>query len=592
MIEDFVKAFFKSEKQLLAISITQESMVELALFNAKNRTVEAYAQKEVAFAPMKKMVEDMQELSSAIEEMKDSMGIKPKTPVVVNLPNFYFGFTDVDAYTQTDEDVKNAILAEVEQSYMFKQNRPIVDYCRVKYGWTQKSKAAFCAAQATMIEDVKNMLYDMDLVPVAIENSYSCMFKSLQYFGVMDAELQSNVQWGVVLINQNSYSVFSFVGDNLVDMTEDAVAIKTYEKNEVDYAVSSVINSSLQEMNFSSVIVINNSNDCSASEIEKHLREYYERLTVIENNGSGQPLPFRTGSKVSAGDINKISLYVIGAALQGYPDMEPILSFDLGKGIGEEEEVDTGFQLAGVPIELNDTNCLKLLFLALLPVVLLSGTTFLGVTSFNDAQQAEIDRLNALTADHIKEKERYKIPEEEKLFDPFEEINKVMEANIYNQKCYESLSVNIPKSIWLTYFYNNTYKATIIRGNTKNPNDIYQFFRDLKKRMNVKDLLLSKISVSQFDPDTYEFEITNKTYIDLVELIKKLDDNKDYQTFISKQEEEIKKNYRNSIFPLYPASDIAIKSPAMSESVEHVLDEEYMKTLNEFGKAPKELPPT
>ena len=592
MFENFVKAFFTSEKQLLAVSITQESMVELALFNTKNRTVEAYAQREVTFAPMKKMVEDMQELSSTLEEMKDSMGIKPKTPVVVNLPNFYFGFTDVDAYTQTDEDVKNAIMAEVEQSYMFKQNRPIVDYCRVKYGWTQKSKAAFCAAQATMIEDVKNMLYDMDLVPIAIENSYSSLFKSLQYFGVMDAELQSNAQWGVVLINQNSYSIFSFVGDNLVDMTEDAIAIKTYEKNEVDYAVSSVINSSLHEMNFASVIVINNSNDCSAQEIEKHLREYCERLTVIENNGSGQPLPFRIGSKVDSGDVNKISLYVIGAALQGYPNMEPILSFDLGKGIGEDEEVDTGFQLAGVPIELNDTNCIKLLFLAMLPVVLLSGTIFLGVTSFNNSQQEEISRLNALTEQHKRDKEQYKIPEEEKLFDPFEEINKIMEANIYNQKCYEALSVNIPKSIWLTYFYNNTYRATIIRGNTKNSNDIYQFFRDLKKRMNDKNLLLSKISVSQFDPDTYEFEITNKMYVDLVELIKNLDDNKEYREFIKKQQEEQKKNYRNSIFPLYPDSDVIIKSPAMTETDENVVDEEYMKQLNEFGKAPKTLPPT
>ena len=152
------------------------------------------------------------------------------------------------------------------------------------------------------------------------------------------------------------------------------------------------------------------------------------------------------------------------------------------------------------------------------------------------------------------------------------------------------MSVNIPKSIWLTYFYNNTYKATIIRGNTKDSNDIYQFFRDLKKRLNDKDLILSKISISEFDAKTYEFEITNKTYLDFVDVIKNLDANKEYKSMLSKQKEDKASKYRNSLFPLYPDSDLSVKSPFTDDGLN--VSEEYLESLKELGKVPKTNPPT
>ena len=590
MLEKFVKTYFASEKRILGISITQEGMLECVFFNPQTKVVENYARREINFNQVKKMVEDMGDLSKALEEMITELGVKPKTSVVVNLPNFYFGFMDVDAYTQSEEEIKSNIVAEVEQSYMFRQNKPLIDYYKTKYGWTQKAKAAFCAAQADVVGSIKNMLIDLELIPVAFENSYSSLFKSLQYFGFLNEQLTSGSSWGVVFVNQNSYTVFSLVGDNLVDVTEDAVAIKTYEKNEVNDSVASVINSSLQEMSFKSVILVNNSAECSAEELGNFLGEYQPNITVIENNGTKQCLNFKSGTKVVLSDEDKITLFALGAALYEYENMEFLLKFDLGREIKGDEEIDEGFQIAGVPIELNDTNCLKLLFLILLPFFIVFGLIYLGVTGLNNSLSEQAQSLNQEAAKLEKAKEQFVVTEEKVTFDPWEEINNVMEANDYNQKCYESLSVNIPKSIWLTYFYNNTYKATIIRGNTKASGDIYKFFRDLKKRMEDKNLVLSKISVSEFDPSTYEFEITNKKYMDLLDLIKNLDENREYRDLLKKQEDDKAEKYKNSLFPIYPSSDFSIKSPFLDE--ESAISEEYVESLKELGNTPKTLPPT
>ena len=419
MLKEFLKNYFASEGRLLGISITQEGMIECILFNAQNGSVENYIRRETVFNPVKKIVEDMGELSTTLYEMINELDVKPKTPVVLNLPNFYFGFTKVDMYTQTEDEIKENIISEVEQSYMFKQNKPLIDYCKLKCNWTQSAKAAFCAAQISVIEELKNILTDeLELVPIAIENSYSSMFKSLQYFGVMNEQIQTGANWGAIFVKQNSYTIFSLTGDNLIDMTEDAVAIKTYEKNEVDYSVASVINSSLQEFNFESIVLVNNSPDCTAEELGKFLYETNPNLTVIENNGTKQSLPFKVSSKVALTDISKISLFVIGAALYEYK-MDFILKFNLGKDVGDSEEAGDGFSIAGVPIELNETNCMKLLILVLLPFVIVFGLIYIGVTGLNNSVKEETAKLEQEAQDFKKEAERYKVVDEEIKFDPW-----------------------------------------------------------------------------------------------------------------------------------------------------------------------------
>ncbi len=595
-MQEIIKKFFKTNKQLMGVSITPEAGIEAILFDGKSKTVKGYSHKDVPFNQLTKMPEDDDEFSQAIEEIMNDLSIVPGTPVIINLPSFIFGFLDTDTvYDQTESGIYSSIVSEVEQSYMFKQNVPIPGYAFMNSNLTGKGRIAYCAVQKALVERVKEIFYSLELVPVAIENSYSSIMKTVEYFGLASSEMSSSSNWGLISINQNSYSIFSFVGNNLTDIYEDPVAIKTFEKDEVNYAVASVINSNLQYYNFSSLIIVNNSSDINAQELAKQFDVSGCRVSAYENNGKRAETFFNASAQV-VNDVQKISMFVLGAAIYNLQE-EYILRFNLNDSDGDDE-TQGDFNFLGVPIELNDENYVKILVLIFIVCAIPFGAVFSVAKYLDGMYTTETSKLNNEIAEFERRIAAAQIPKDTEVkFNPIDEIAKIVKSNEYNLSCYGTLGVEIPPSMWLTYFYGNQDSATLIRGRAYHVEDVYRFYRSVKSVLNNDMLSLSKISlVSDFSSgrDAYEFEITNNMYDSILDALKSHD--KDYLELEKGLKELVETDYQNSYLPTLPVSDGTVVSPIVrTEAERQKKKEEAASKLKEKDvktyTAPGMLPP-
>ena len=60
---------------------------------------------------------------------------------------------------------------------------------------------------------------------------------------------------------------------------------------------------------------------------------------------------------------------------------------------------------------------------------------------------------------------------------------------------YNAIGADIPKKVWLTFFYADSNNAYSIEGGTTSVDDVYLFFRNIKSQVPNSDLILSKLSV-------------------------------------------------------------------------------------------------
>ncbi len=580
MLQSIVKKIFSSNKDLLGVSLTPEAGLEVIKFNLHSNVVESYTSRHLHFNPIKKMVEDFEELSKALETVLDELNVEEGTPVVVNLPSFCFNFMDVETiYADTPESRHNAILSEVEQLYMFKQNIPIVSEIDVPSNNTNKPKIAYVAVQKDLISDLNDVFNGLGLSVVAYENSYSSLLKTVQYFGFAREEMTSNANWGLISVNQNSYTIFSLIGDNLYDTFEEPLAIKTFEKDEVNYAVASVINSNLQYYNFSSLLIINNSPDINALDLANQL-EFSNKIQYVENNGLRIEKLVSVSNNVSPNLVSQISCYVLGAAIyNALPNY--ILKFNLNDEAEMEEIDEAAFKILGVPVELNDTNWIKMIVIVLMFTFVVFGFVNMLVYFWQSKLNIQLDKTSRSISDIQNEMKLYEIKEVHE-FNYSDEILRTMQTNKYSAEVFDTLAANIPKNTWLTYFYTNHTKATIIRGRAYSSSDIYQFFKNIKLGLPDNDFSLSKISVAEnvkASKEIYEFEITNNNYNNLVDIIKQND--KDYVKQMDEQKKAVLEKYKNSYFPLIPTTDGSVKAPSLSDS-----DSVYVEDV------PSVLPPT
>ncbi len=91
---------------------------------------------------------------------------------------------------------------------------------------------------------------------VGIETAYSAILRGVYFSTSCSKEIAENYSWNVLLINTNSYAIFSLVGTRLVDYQEVPLAIKSFSMKKLirllqlpvsqilpDYPAKKIINS-------------------------------------------------------------------------------------------------------------------------------------------------------------------------------------------------------------------------------------------------------------------------------------------------------------------------------------------------------------
>mgnify|MGYP006873200310 CR=1 FL=1 len=102
------------QKQIVGVSLAPGIGLEAVIYDRNKNVVTNYGRKPVEYNFSTREIQDYVEFKAALVELMDEMGILPKTPIYLILPNVYFDFTDIPASLENYE-VKAATLSKAEE---------------------------------------------------------------------------------------------------------------------------------------------------------------------------------------------------------------------------------------------------------------------------------------------------------------------------------------------------------------------------------------------------------------------------------------------------------------------------------------------
>ena len=333
--------------------------------------------------------------------------------------------------------------------------------------------------------------------------------KTLEYTGASKDFTSTGSSWNILLVSQNSYAVFSMLGNSVIEYFEEPLAIKSFNNDEVYVAISQAAGAALEKFPTDKLLIVSESNDVSAEILSMQLKQPGDVLYLECNQYAKQPI-MDVDLTVLPHYIKAITPEAIGAAIYrmadfGFkfnflsktdykaPDMIRVMGIDLTK---EQLMIYTG--IIGFAI----VAVCYLCSLALQQYITSLETKRGQLEQEATEQQAKLTELKQSSGK----------------IDIYSAAKSIDQSMVDKILYYNSVGADIPSKVWLTYFYADTKGAYGIKGETTSVDDVYLFFRNIKAQVPKSDLILSKLSVDDqegmIDIEkaqniTYTFELTN-----------------------------------------------------------------------------------
>ena len=238
MIKDFLAKLGANTKITIGVSVSPGVGLEMIEIDSATKTIVKYGCKHLEYNYSTREIDDYDEFQTALGELFDELHIPRKSNVILTLPNVHFGIMSLPLLL-VDEAVTNAILSEVEQSYIFKRHEPVISWAELSSNVdTENRDLAYTAIQQTAMDGITAACDEIGCTLAAVETSYSSFIKALAYTEIAKEQLKDNITWNLMIIGQNSYSIFSMVGKKIIEYYEEPLALKSFVDDEIYNAIS------------------------------------------------------------------------------------------------------------------------------------------------------------------------------------------------------------------------------------------------------------------------------------------------------------------------------------------------------------------
>lgn len=517
------------QKESVYLSVTPGVGLELIQLDIQSRSVKNYAYRPLEYNESSRAIADMEAFKNAVTELFAELAIPPKSNIILNLPMVYFGNTTLSLIL-ADDAISEALLSEVEQSYIFKRYDPVISW--VDAGGTQAGdtrKLLYSAIQKNVIEDIKTALNELGYGLSGVEMSLTSVLKALAFSGLTEEQMKENVSWNLMLISPNGYSICSMVGKNIIDYYEEPLAIKSIEGDEIYNAISASAQITLMSYPANYLYIVSETDMVSAELLAKRL-PVEGTVGYWENNSFKKQDVLPVSLEVLEDTAHKISLEAIGIAVGSAVNM-PVkfnfLSANTGETSGDDLDAPVHVVLGSTEFDISPNAAKKIAALIAVIVLVPMLGIFLGVPAIESQKQKQLDDVNSrLEQTNAEIKKIQDAQNKSNDFDVNAEIKKVLGNNRSKLMAYTALGESVPKNLWVTYFVAKDDGKIDIKGESKNVEDIYLFFRNMKDSLINTQLRLHKlqmksdsvddaVSVDPSKPSDYEFEITNMTATEL-----------------------------------------------------------------------------
>jgi hypothetical protein len=337
------------------------------------------------------------------------------------------------------------------------------------------------------------MAQKLGLSLMAVDSSYTALVRGLVLSEISQEEVKEDKPWCVLIITPNSFVVISILGNKIIEITEDPLAVRSFNPEDIYPNIASYSMESIVNKNPDHLVFISESDDVSA----EVLSTYFDltcRVSFIEENKFRKESLFPQAIDTSVGFASFASIVSIGSSCWGQAN------FPINFNLLEEDltQFATGFKfnIRGVPIAVN----LKLIeyiliglgvlsFIALTATYFICSSINVGLANTYKeyyAQsvklQQEVENQNSSTKAIVK-------------IDAVEIENSVYDTNKKILESYAAISQEIPEKLWVEYLEVHDNLTTNIKGKAYSVEDIINYYQNLNKIAKFKNFKISFIKV-------------------------------------------------------------------------------------------------
>ena len=518
--------FGSKSKETVYLSVTPGVGLEMIQLDTTARIVKSYAHKPLDYIESHRTIADIQSFKDAVSELFNELKISPKSNVVINLPLVLLGAHSFPLI-MADDQINTALVSMAEQSYVFKNTEPVIGWFDATYKQSEDSRNLFYSAlQKSTIDDIKNALNELGANLIGIETSLSSILKALDISGRAEEQLKDDISWNLMIINQNGYSIASMVGKHMVSYYEEPLAIRSYEGDEIYNAISASAQIALLGYPANYLYIVSCTDMVSAEVLSARMNIDIVKVYLENNDFKKEESIIPVSLDVLQDDAHKISLEAIGVASSSIIKTPVEFNF-LGTSNVSGGDVFDGdelvhFALGSLEFDISP-NQAKILSMITAGILILPMLILMLVTPFIlKDKQAKYDDVNSRKQNV--ESEISKIQGDganTSNFDVNNEIKKVQGYNRSKLMAYMALGESVPKKLWLTYFMASDDGKFDIKGESKNVEDVYAFYTNMKDALINTQLRLHKLQLKSGSVDDavtidsnnqlsdYEFEVTN-----------------------------------------------------------------------------------
>ncbi len=504
------------------IAVSATNRIELGVVDPHTKLMKTYANASIEYNESIREISDYDIFSAKIEKLFEECNLTPsKCNVHLSLPTIWFGYKDNIPITSDDENIKNIVFSELDQTYIFKRTDPVPYWFDAPISLDTDTKSIFYTAiQAEVMENFRNMFKEMGSNLIEITCSLFTDLKGLISCGFAEQEMNSDVSnWSLMIVNNSGFQLFGFQGKVLQDFYEEPLPIKSFEGDEIYSAIDNAAQIALMSSSAQSLVIISETDLVSARDLSKRL-QFSNRIIVIEDNKyRKKPLAANIVQSLIPEQQAEVSLHLLGMFPD--PSIYPVNVNFLTciDGYARNDIIE-------IPISADKTIVLtkpKAMLYSLILLVALVVPLSLGwiSTSFiSQKYQSQIEELDTEIANITAQLKNYQ-NKGGPGFDPYREIQKVLKNNRTKIMAYAALGDSIPKNLYLSYFMTGDEGYIDVQGYANTVEDVYVFYQNMKDSLIESKLRLSKLDLKSSSLDEviqnpsnlssapYAFEITN-----------------------------------------------------------------------------------
>lgn len=531
MLEDFLSKLGASTRITVGVSVSPGIGLEMIEVDRVTSTVSKYGNKPLDYNFSTREITDYEQFSMALEELFEDLRIPKRSNIVLNIPNVHFGMINLPILL-TDEAITNAIISEVEQSYIFKRLEPVVSWAEIYSNVeTENRTLAYTALQENALNNIMEKCAEIGCTIVRVENSYSSLLKTLHFSGLAKDQMKENFTWNLMVIGQNSYSILSMLDKKVMEYYEEPLALKSFVDDEIYNAILTSAQLTLAGLPANSLFIVSETDMVSAEVLSLKIN-IESSVKFLECNKFAQNEILPVNLNVLPNVALQITPEAIGAGICPFSDFPLKLNMMNVKpkdsDSSYEEEVECPrVTIGGLEIELTPAFIKRIALIVsgivILPIFILN--LLLGMLVI-PKEQAKLDSITGQISSTEAEIAKYNKPVEVTTFDLTSEINNIVQQNTKKLDYYSALGMSVPNKLWLTYYNLNGEGKVDLKGQASDVKSIYVFYKNFKEMVNNSDVKLYKLEINSGSIDDivanssnsakiYDFEITNMTEAEL-----------------------------------------------------------------------------